>query len=189
MESKEIAYFRLFREVCGKINSTLELSKILKLITEDATIALKAKGCIIHLLDKRDNKLKVSSYYGMSEAYINKGPVDADKSIMASMRGETVFIANAADNPLVQYPDKARIEGIATILSVPMSVKNNIIGVLRIYTAEPREYDKIELEFAAGLADMSAIAIENARIYSYLEINHQTLINDVSMWFDYGART
>ena len=189
MESKEITYFRLFREVCSKINSTLELNKILKLITENATKALNAKGCIIHLLDKRDNKLKVSSNYGLSDAYINKGPVDADKSIMASMRGETVFIANAPESPLVQYPEQARMAGIATILSVPMSVKNNIIGVLRIYTAEPREYEKIELEFAAGLADMSAIAIENARIHSYLEINHQTLINDVSMWFDYGART
>ena len=189
MESKEITYFRLFREVCSKINSTLKLKKILELITENATKALKAKGCIIHLLDKRDNKLRVSSSYGLSDAYINKGPVDADKSIMASMRGETVFIANAAESSLVQYPDEARKAGIATILSVPMSVKDNIIGVLRIYTAEPREYKKIEQEFSAGLADMSAIAIENARIYSYLELNHQTLINDVSLWFDYGART
>ena len=166
MESKELTYFRLFREVCSKINSTLELNKILKLITENATKVLNAKGCIIHLLDKRDNKLKISSHFGLSDAYINKGPVDADKSIMASMRGETVFIANAPESPLVQYPDKARTAGITTILSVPMSVKNNIIGVLRIYTAEPRDYEKIEQEFAAGLADMSAIAIENSRIYS-----------------------
>ena len=187
MESKEMMYFRLFREVCRQISSTLELSKILTLITENATKALVAKGCIIYLLDRRDKKLKISAHYGLSDAYIEKGPVDADKSIMASLQGEMVFICDAAKDERLQYPEMARKEGIGTILSIPMSVRGHIIGVLRIYTAGPRNYEEIEAEFAAGLADISSIAIENARMYSHLEMNHQKLINDISMWFDYGA--
>ncbi len=188
MESKEMMYFRLFRDVCRQINSSLELSEILTLITENATKALNAKGCVIYLLDRRDNKLKISAHFGLSEAYIDKGPMDADKSIMASLQGETVFIDDTANDPRLQYPEKAVQEGIGTILSIPMSVRGHIIGVLRLYTAGPRAYAEIEEEFAAGLADMSSIAIENARMYSHLEMSHQKLINDVSMWFDYGAR-
>jgi signal transduction protein with GAF and PtsI domain len=189
MESKEMLYFRLFREICSKINASFELNEILALITENATKMLNAKGCILYLLDRRDNKLKTGAYYGLSKVYMNKGPVDADKSIMTSLQGETVFISDAANDPRLQYPDEARKEGIASILSVPMAVKKMVIGVMRIYTAEPRRFEEIEWEFAAGLADMSAIAIQNAHYYRSLESNYQNLINDVHTWFDYGART
>lgn len=188
MEGKEMLYFKLFREVCSKINESLELNKILMLIAENAAKMLNAKGCIIYLLDRLDKTLKVGSSFGMSDAYINKGPVDAEKSIIASLKGETVFVRNATDDPGVQYPDEARKEGIASILSIPLSVKQNVIGVLRLYTAEQRTFEEIEMEFASGLADISAIAIENARMYSHLASDYQNLINDVHLWFDYGTK-
>lgn len=188
METKEMLYFRLFREACGKINESSDLSKILTLIAENATQMLKIKGCTIYLLNRHDNTLKVGSSYGLSKAYINKGPVDADKSIMASLDGRTIFVSNAADSPLIQYPDEARKEGVVSILSIPLLVKKNVIGVLRLYTADQRNFEEIEMEFASGLADVSAIAIENARMFSHLESDYQKLINDVHMWFDYGTQ-
>lgn len=187
MESSEMLYLKLFREVCSKINQSLELNKILTLVTENATKMLSAKGCAIYLVDKAENRLKVSSYYGLSDAYINKGPVEADKSIIACMNGEAVFVP--VDDARVQYPDAARKEGIASILSIPLMVKSNIIGVLRLYTEESWILEEIEMEFASGLADISAIAIENARMFSHLESDYQNLINDVHMWFDYGTRS
>ncbi|MGD8833631.1 MAG: GAF domain-containing protein [Desulfobacteraceae bacterium] len=186
MEGKEMLYLKLFVEVCRKINESLELNKILTLVTENTTTMLGAKGCIIYLLDKLDSKLKVGSHHGLSEAYIRKGPVDADKSIIASLKGETVFLPDAINDHRVQYPDEARKEGIVSILSIPLMVRGNVIGVLRIYTAEPRSFEDIEMTFASGLADITAIAIENASMYSHLEADYQKLINDVHSWFDYG---
>lgn len=187
MESIEMLYFKLFRGVCAKINESLELNKILMLITKEATKMLDAKGCAIYLLDKNENRLIIGSYYGLSGTYINKGPVDADKSIMACMKGETVFLP--VDDPRIQYPEAARNEGIASILSVPMKVKGSTIGVLRLYTTESWALEDIEMEFAAGLADISAIAIENARMVSHLKSDYENLISDVHQWFDYGVRT
>lgn len=178
-------YFKLFRGVCSEINQSLELDKILTLITESATAVLNAKGCAIYLLDRRKKKLKIGSYYGLSDAYINKGPLDADKSIIASMSGETVSVP--VDDPRIQYPGAAREEGITSILSIPLKVKQNIIGVLRLYRADGKRLEEIEMEFAGGLADISAIAIENARMFSHLESDYQNLINDVHTWFEYDT--
>ncbi len=188
MDRTEMLYLKLFVDVCRKITESHELNEILRLVTENTTKMLDAKGCIIYLLDKLDSQLKVGAYYGLSEAYVHKGPLDADKSIIASLKGETVFLLNAVQDHRIQYPDEARKEGIASILSIPLSVRKNVIGVLRVYTAEPRPIEGIEMEFAAGLADISAIAIENARMYSHLESDYKKLINDVHSWFDYGAR-
>lgn len=188
MESKEMLYFRLFRKVCRKISESSDLNQILSLIAENAAKTLNIKGCTIYLLDKTDNKLKVGSSFGLSDTYIHKGPVDADKSMIASLKGETVFVPNVADNPRIQYPDEAVKEGITSILSVPMAVKNIVIGVLRLYRADQITYEEIEMEFISGLADMSAIAIENTRMFSHLESDYQKLINDVHMWFDFGTK-
>ena len=88
--------------------------------------------------------------------------------------------------PRVQYPDEAKNEGIASIFSVPISVKGHIIGVLRIYMSEMRDLIEDEIEFITGLADMGGIAIDNARMYDHLKADHESLIAETHQWFEFG---
>ena len=186
--NKEIEYLKLFKEVCKKINSSLDFSEVLNSIAKNTVEMLNVKGCTIYLLDEKQKTLRVSSSYGLSRAYINKGPIDAETSIVESLSGKTVLVLDAQNDDRIQYPIDARKEGVASILSVPMSVKEKIIGVLRIYTSEPREFSEIENEFISGLAEIGSIGIENARMHDHLKNDHDKLISDVQQWFDYGRR-
>lgn len=94
------------------------------------------------------------------------------------------MIPDATSDYRIQYPLEAKKEGIITILSVPMSLKNRIIGVLRIYTSEPREFSDAEKEFISGFAEIGSIGIENASMYTILKKNHEKLIHDVHKSFD-----
>lgn len=187
MPAQEIKYLRTFKDVCKKINSSLDIHEVLKAITENAVRILDVKGCTIFLLDKDRKYLHVSSSYGLSERYIKKGPVDSEKSIKDTLSGKWVLISDAKNDNRIQYREDAKKEGIASILSVPMTVKDTIIGVLRIYTSVPRFFSDIENEFIFGLAEIGSIAIENARIYDHIKTDHEKLIYDVHQWFDYGA--
>ena len=187
MNDDAVTYFQLFRDVCKKINSSLELPQVLKMVSENSTRALRAKGCAIYLLDKKENRLKPSAYFGLSDTYMHKGTVDAEKSMIDCLQGETVYVQNAADDPRIQYPDAARTEGIVSIISEPMTVRGQVIGVIRVYTGETREFSEMEGQFISGLADMGGIAIENARMYSHLDADYQNLISDVHQWFEYGS--
>lgn len=187
MKKEPLLYFQLFRKVCSEINASLDLGQVLKLITQSATEILETKGCAIFLLDKRANELKAGAHHGLSDTYMNKGPLDAEKSMIDCLYGRTVFVRDATHDPNIQYPDAARKEGVASIISEPMKARNQLIGVIRIYTAAPREFSEMEREFISGLADIGGIAIENARMYSHLEADYQNLINDVHQWFDYGS--
>ena len=89
--------------------------------------------------------------------------VDAEKSMVESLEGKPVLVDDVMKDARVQYPKEAKKEGIASILSVPITVMGKIIGVLRIYNSKPHEYSDDEIEFISSLADMGAIAIENAR--------------------------
>lgn len=72
------------------------------------------------------------------------------------------------------------------MLSVPISVKDQIIGVLRIYTSKQRDFSDDECDFICGLSDMSGIAIDNARMYDHLKADHEKLIAETHCWFEFG---
>ncbi len=188
MEEIEFQYFRLLRDVSKAVNASLNVAEVLKLITENTVAALKVKACTIFLLNKDRKILEARASHGLSESYIKKGPIEADKSISGSLKGKTVLIYNIANDPRVQYPEEAEKEGIASILSIPVSLKGKIIGVLRIYTSEPRKFSYEEIEFIYGLADMGGIAIDNARMYRHLKSDHERLIRDVHKWFDFESK-
>ncbi|MDI6729870.1 MAG: GAF domain-containing protein, partial [Thermodesulfovibrionales bacterium] len=52
-----------------------------------------------------------------------------------------------------------------SILSIPVKFKKEVIGVLRMYTAEPVKYKDEDLKFMAAIAEQAAIAIVNARTF------------------------
>ena len=186
MENNESRYFESILDVCKVINSSLDLREVLILITENIVKLIHVKACTIFLLDKSRNELDVSASYGLSEAYLTKGPVDADKSIAETLEGEIVLIDDTSRDSRVQYPEEAKREGIASMLSVPMTVKGQILGVMRIYTSEQRVFSDDEYKLISGLADIAGIAIDNARMYDHLKSDHERLIADTHQWFEFG---
>jgi len=87
------------------------------------------------------------------------GKVGADKSIAETLNGQIVLILDTANGSRVQYPEEAIKEGIASVLSVPIAVKGQIIGVLRIYTAEQRNFSDDEYKLISGLAAISVMIV------------------------------
>lgn len=186
METKETQYLKLFKDVCAKINSSLDIAEVLESVAESTVKTMQVKGCAIFLLDRQEKMLRLSASYGLSDSFLNKGPVDAEKSIVDSLRGKRILVADATRDARVQFPEENRKEGIVGILSVPIPTREKIIGVLRVYTGASREFTDVEYQFIDGLAEIGGIGIENARMYQHLKIDYERLMGDVHQWFDYG---
>jgi signal transduction protein with GAF and PtsI domain len=177
MKPKEDRYFDSFREVVKAVNSTLDLQEVLNLLVNNVTQVMDLKGSAIRLLDPRQRALELVASHGLSKKYLNKGPVDADKSIADAIKGKTISIYNVIEDPRAQYPKEAQEEGIASIISVPLRIKGGVIGVMRLYTPEPREFSEEEINSAEALAEIGAIAIENARMYEKIKRDYETLMS------------
>jgi signal transduction histidine kinase len=141
------------------------------------------KACFIRLFDKSGTQLYIGGAYGLSEEYLNKGPVEVSKSLidMEALSGGVVQVLEVADDLRFQYREEARREGIRSALCIPLSGKNRVLGVIRVYSAEPHEFSEQEQHLLLNLANLGAVAIENARSYSELEE-----LNKERTWF---ART
>jgi signal transduction protein with GAF and PtsI domain len=177
MRPEEKSYFDSFREMVKAVNSTLDLQEVLDLLVSNVTQVMDLKACAIRLLDTKKRTLELAAAYGLSEKYINKGPVDADKSISDAIEGKTISVYKVLEDPRAQYPEAAAEEGISSIVSVPLAVRGRVIGVMRLYTPEPREFSENEINSAEALAEMGAIAIENARMYERIWRDYETLMS------------
>ncbi|MGD9212538.1 MAG: GAF domain-containing protein, partial [Desulfobacteraceae bacterium] len=127
--------------------------------------ALKVKGCTLFLFNPKTNELNIAGSYGLSDEYLNKGPVSSLKSISESLQdGEPIAIYDISDDPRIQYPEAAKKEGIASILSSPIIIRNKLLGCLRIYTADHWEFELGDVSFVQAVAQMVGMALEMCRV-------------------------
>ncbi len=176
---RELQFLKGLLEVSKAVNSALDVKKVLQLLVKTAVNALDIKAAAVRLLDDKRQKMELVASYGLSDRYINKGPVGTDKSITEAMMGKAVSIYDVASNDRATYPKESMEEGIKSILSVPITLKGNVIGVMRIYTSEPRDFSEDEITFISSLAEQAALAMENARMYQKLKGEYEELMGDI----------
>lgn len=153
------------------VGSTLELNQVLDRLVETTARAMGVRACSIRLLDKSGHLLEPVAVSGLSQAYLQKGPVDSVTNPLARevLGGKVVNIPDVLKSPLLQYPEEARQEGIRSMLSAPLIGKSGPLGILRAYAVEPNRFTKEDEDFLAAIAAQGSIAIENALAYRAVE--------------------
>lgn len=154
-------------DISKVVGSTLDLKQVLERLVETTAKAMGVRACSIRMLDKSGHYLEPVAVYGLSQTYINKGPVDALTNPLAkeTLSGKVVNIPNAPQSPLLQYPLEARQEGIQSMLSAPLMGKSGPMGILRVYDVKENRFNKEDEEFISAIAAQGSIAIENAIAY------------------------
>lgn len=164
MEKPIVNYESLIR-ITKAISTIREPEEIVLIAVEGITHALNVKGCTLFLFSAQSNELKVAGSYGLSNEYINKGPVSALQSIASSLQdGQPVAIYDVTDDPRIQYPEEAEKEGICSILSTPIIIGEKLFGCLRIYTAQPWEFTLNDVNFVQAVAQIVGMAMELCRV-------------------------
>lgn len=176
------SYYESLYEVAAAINSVRTPEEVLSSIVEKVASTLEAKGCSIMLLTPDGKRLLHTAAYGLSDWYIRKGPYLAEKSIAETLRGEPITIPDATTDERMQYPEHQAKEGVASILSVPMKLRDEVIGVMRVYTSEPYYFDSDDIYFVSAVANLGAIALENAELYEFVHKDYVTIRRELLEW-------
>lgn len=166
---KQLVNYETLLKVTKAISHSKDPEEVVLLTVDSIKTALDVKGCAVFLINRKTDELELAASFGLSDEYLNKGPVSALKSIAQSLEEGPVAIYDTSDDPRLQYPDAAKKEGIASILSVPIVAGGNLIGAMRIYTADPWEFTLEDVNFAQAMAQMTGMALEMARHYKGLK--------------------
>jgi signal transduction protein with GAF and PtsI domain len=162
---KQLMNYETLLKVTSAISHSKDPEEVVLMAVESIARALEVKGCALFLFNRETRELELAASFGLSDNYVNKGPLSALKSISESLEHGPVAIFDVSDDPRIQYPDEARQEGISSILSVPVMIGGRSIGVLRVYTAESWEFTLEDVNFVQAMGSITGMALDMARHY------------------------
>jgi GAF domain-containing protein len=178
---------KLFFDLAVNLSSSLEVKEILHAMTTDLAKALAVKGVSIRLLNESRQTLELVAAHGLSQKYLEKGPVSAQKSIPQALKSQKpVIILDAATDRRVQYRAMNKEEGIVTVLAVPIKTKEKVIGVMRLYSQVQRHFTPLEIKLVTALAYLGGLAIQNASLYLMCQTDMKDLKDELwshRSWF------
>lgn len=163
------------RGILSVLNSDKPLDAILDYITLYAGRMLDADAVAIYRLQPETNLLNIQSSHGLTDEYLANStiPLGQGATGQAVLQGTPVAItdvANAADvltqplSPTTLSLLQAMSKYFRSELSVPLIIKQEIVGTLNLYYARPRQFNQDDIDLAVSFCDQTALAMENARL-------------------------
>ena len=158
-------HYETLLRLTDAISQSKDPEEVVLLTVESVKSALEVKGCTIFLINKKSNRLELAASFGLSKEYINKGPIQHMGFLRKSLEEGPLAIYDVTDDPRIQYPEAAKKEGIFSILSVPLRIKGNVEGILRVYTEEAWDFTLRDVNLLQAIAQISGMALEMCHIY------------------------
>ncbi|MCK5126234.1 MAG: GAF domain-containing protein [candidate division Zixibacteria bacterium] len=178
LQDKNKALSDRFEEInalyrAGKsLSSTIDLNELLGTVIELATGVLKADIGSIMLLDENREYLTIAASQGLSAEIVKttKTPIGTSISGHVAQSGEPLFISNVAADPRFKKENRDERYGRASLLSVPLLVKNKVIGVINMaHKTAGGEFSEHDLTLLSTFATQAAVAIDNAATFQQLK--------------------
>lgn len=166
----------IFKIVTKAIAESNDLVIMANHLTQLLVSALEIKGCTLFALNSVTKELEVLASFGMSINYMNKGPVVFDKSIGCIKEKESIVIKDITNSDLLQYPDEAKKEGIAAIISLPILFYGDTVGALRLYHYEVWDISDQDLDSLLLLAENIGLAMMYTRLLNIVQTIQDTVM-------------
>jgi signal transduction protein with GAF and PtsI domain len=166
-------------KISKAISSDLYLEDILRLIVVVTAEVMKSKICSLWLLDERDQTLKIRATQTMSEEYLKERILKLGEGVVGyvAVENKPMMILNVLREERYKEKELARKEGLVSMLSVPMCVRDKVIGVINCYTSFPHKFTKSEVDVFTTVANQAAVAIENAGLIMRAKMIEDELIS------------
>lgn len=173
---------RIIHDISDSVRTSLALDEVLQQLVKVVTEDLRLKGSVIRLFDPESKKLELRASYGLSQAYLDAGSRFPERALEEIKEGKPVAVFDAAT--YLGHPEQLEREGVASLLSVPLKIHGQSLGVLRAYTHRPYTFSENEINLMSLVGEHCALLIRNAQLYSALKGKYESLMEDFHSWFD-----
>jgi len=165
-KSSEKEYLSTLTKISKAITSDLYLEDILKLIVNLTAGVMEAKICSLWLVDEESQELRIRATQAMSQEYLKERALKVGEGIVGLVAedNKSIVIPDVSKDERYKEKELAGKEGLVSMLSVPMMVKDRLIGVINVYTVEPYKFTKSDIDLVSAVANQAAVAIENTEL-------------------------
>lgn len=162
---RSLERIQALRAIEQAVTSSLDLKSVLQVLLKKVETFLPiATALTVRLLNRETGRFEFLACRGLEESQWNADRIGArSRKIVATRAPLAVLDVNK--DPLTYNHEIFRQHGLVSYLGVPLIAKDEVLGVLGIYTNEAHDFGREETEFFTTLAGQAAIAIHNAQLY------------------------
>jgi signal transduction protein with GAF and PtsI domain len=159
-------------KISHAITSGQYTEDILKLIVTLTAEAMGFKICSLMLLNAKKGELSIRATQSVSKRYLKKPPVKLGEGIagIVAVENKPIISSDVREDPRYINQDIAKAEGLCSLLSLPLSVKGTVIGVLNFYTSKEHKFTPSEINILESIANQAAIVLDNWRLMLETEV-------------------
>ncbi len=163
-------FWRLFSMI-QTIGSTPNLKQVLNIVSSQSAAVMKVKGISIKLLSEDGKYLRYAAAHGLPDAFVREKLVEVAKSPLNKriIEGEPFITGNVSAKELFQFGEVLAEAKIKSVLFLPLRLEGRVIGILGAYCIIPDRFTDEDVGFFRLVAELVAIALENARAYEAVE--------------------
>jgi PAS domain S-box-containing protein len=173
-QSEDVLWLRtreleLLNRASQALGSTLDLDQVLVTVLEEVRHLLGVVATSVWLINPETNELICRQATGPQNEIVRGWRLAPGEGLAGwvARNGESLIVPDiTADERHAKQVDQETGLTLRSVLSVPLKIKQEVIGVLQVVDAEIGHFDTTDLELLEPLAAEAAIAIENARLYA-----------------------
>lgn len=192
---------KIYKKYCDKINElniakeelrdiikinkafslTPDLKKISNLIARLTCKIMHTNACAIRLLDEKSNILLIAGVWGLSKSYLSLTPLKLGESICGRVakNKRPVAVYDLSKEDIIKYPEIIKKEKLNSLISMPIILKDKVLGVITTYSRTPRYFTEEEIRLLSVFASQAAIAIQEVKLYEDIHINYFNTIHSL----------
>ncbi|MCE9558491.1 MAG: GAF domain-containing protein [Armatimonadetes bacterium] len=153
-------------QVAANLAASPYLEEILQLLVHLTAQQFDYRVCTVRLLDEENQELVLRATQATVRAYRRKRAIKLGESIAGRVVQEkkTAMVRDVQADPDYIGHELAVEQGLRSMVCVPLTIQDRVVGVLTCYTHDVREFDATEIAALEAIARQAAVAIEHAKL-------------------------
>jgi K+-sensing histidine kinase KdpD len=164
--SRKLAELSFLHEVAQLASSARDWDEMLRIVIDRTTDAMGVEVSSLYLLERREGVLRLVATNGLNRRFIGKATLRVGEGITGWVANARVPAAarDVRADPRFKWIPGVDEERFTSMLSVPLLIHEEIVGVVNVQSVRERSFDKEEIEFLQTIANQVAGIIEKGRL-------------------------
>ena len=164
---QKIQELSFLHEITQLASSTRDWDEMLRIVIDRTTDAMRTDVASLYLLEKREGILRLAATNGLDRRNIGRATLRVGEGITGWVANARVPLAarDVRKEPRFKWVRGADQPQFTSMLSVPLIVRNDVVGVMNVQTVETRDFSKEEIDFLQTIANQLAGIIDTARLH------------------------
>ncbi|HEY6958038.1 MAG TPA: GAF domain-containing protein [Candidatus Limnocylindria bacterium] len=163
---RKLRELSFLHEVAQLAASARDWDEMLRIIIDRTTDALRVEVSSLYLLERRDGILRLVATNGLNRKFIGKATLRVGEGITGWVANARVPLAarDVRADPRFKWIRGVDEERFTSMLSVPLLIHDEIVGVMNVQSVAERAWDKEEIAYLQTIANQVAGIIEKGRL-------------------------